>query len=184
MTASIWWSKSKQSLLQIESGDVLNAPDIDIKIDMVASLKNAWIAFLLGLLPSLLIGVGLLFGYLFRQQPSTCWLESIPLLLGFLMGWGWGYVYLGHTLRAVAAFFLGYLVCFSLFFITLGGIGTIESEYEVYKSYYDFSEVFYRIVLVVAIAAGIGLAIDAARLARLHNQLVQEKKSQLAVLNS
>jgi len=116
-------------------------------------LKNAGIAFLLGLLPPLLIGVGLL---------SSNWeFGFVPFLLGCLIGWGWGYAYLGHTLRAVAAFFSGYLVSFSLFMVVLKGIGVVDSPPEVYKPYEDFAEVFIRVVLVVVIAAGIGLAIDA-----------------------
>ncbi len=139
-------------------------------------MKNAGIAFLLGLLPSLLIGVGLLFNYLSQEQLFETSFVFIPFLLGFLIGWGWGYAYLRHTLRAVAAFFSGYLISFSLFIVVLGGIGVVSSEYEVYKPYNDFGEVFFRVVMVVAFAAGIWLAIDAARLAWRHNRTVQKKQ--------
>ena len=118
---------------------MLNTPDINTEIDMVASLKNAGIAFLLGLLPSLLIGVGLLLSYLFQEQPSKQQFAFIPYLLGFLIGWGWGYAYLGHTLRAVAAFFSGYLVSFAVFMVVLKGIGVVDSPPEVYKPYQDFA---------------------------------------------
>ena len=139
-------------------------------------MKNAGIAFLLALSPSLLIGVGLLFLYLFQEQSSKQQFGIIPLLLGFLIGWGWGYAYLGHTLRAVAAFFSGYLVSFSVFMVVLEGIGVGASPPEYYKPYNDFAEVFIRVVLVVVFTSGIGLAIDAARLTWRHNQIVQKKQ--------
>ena len=136
----------------------------------VSSLKNTGIACMLALLPSLLIGTGLLLNYIFQGKQFVL----ILCLLGFIIGWGWGYAYLGHTLRAVAAFFSGYVVSFSVFMVMLQGIGVTDGPYEA-KRYDDFAEVFFMVVLVVVIAVGIGLTIDAARLTRQHNRMIPKK---------
>lgn len=117
--------------------------------------KYPVIAFLLGALPLLQAGSGALafwgpeqytqidigfFGLVFTPDGIACLLLAA---LGF--SWGWGYVYLGHRVRAIAAFFSGAVINFSIFILYLGALGYMD-RYD-WKKYDDFAKVFFAVVL-------------------------------------
>ncbi len=137
--------------------------------------KNPGIAFLLGLLPLFQAGMGILgMGPAYGESVGGILLLLI-LLLGF--SWGWGYVYLGHVLRAVAAFFSGAVINFSLIFISLR---TLEEGFSLPQNEWRWNpfleDYFFPVILAVMGLAAIWLAIDAARLALRHNRMVREKQ--------
>lgn len=134
-------------------------------------MKNTGIASLLALLPLLFIGFGLLIIY---SAGSS--IGGYVIGFGSLIGWGWGYWYLGHSIRGWVAFISGVLVTLTAVFVLIIGLGYMGSPPENVRAYNDFAEDFFMAVLTIAVVAGIGLAIDAASLARRHNRMAQEKE--------